>query len=234
MGHRCLAFMGTLGVAVAVLQLAPAPVAGQTPTARATTGTAIKAVPAPPTTPWGDPDLQGIWNDDYRVPLQRLPRDVGKEFRTEEEIAALDKQRAALIRRDDRADRGTEEDVAGAYGEVYFFNKAYGPAHVADCGSAGWENPAPHAGGTEEEGRDTSISARPPAKYRSLQEPNAVVPRWAVRAAFTETKRAVSVLQHGGGFYESPRPSGRIRHGLALSDIASARPSWVQTDCAVA
>ncbi len=231
MGHRCLAFMGTLGVAVAVLQLAPAPVAGQTPTARATTGTATKAVPAPPTTPWGDPDLQGIWNDDYRVPLQRLPRDVGEEFRTEEEIAALDKQRAALIRRDDRADRGTEEDVAGAYGAVYFSIKPTGrrTSLIVDPPDGKIPPLTP-----EVQKRRAEIRVFQLALLQNTEACKNQMPWWAVRAAFTETKRAVSVLQHGGGFYESPRPSGRIRHGLALSDIASARPSWVQRDCAVA
>ena len=43
-----------------------------------------------PRTPWGDPDLQGVW--DYRTitPLQR-PEEFGdRAFYTEEEIAALE------------------------------------------------------------------------------------------------------------------------------------------------
>jgi hypothetical protein len=45
-----------------------------------------------PETPWGDPDLQGVW--DYRTltPLQR-PEDMGdREFLTEEEAASLERE----------------------------------------------------------------------------------------------------------------------------------------------
>ena len=48
-------------------------------------------------TPWGDPDLQGIWTDTYDTPLQRPARFAGREFLTEEEIAALDKERSAIL-----------------------------------------------------------------------------------------------------------------------------------------
>lgn len=42
--------------------------------------------------PWGDPDLQGIW--DYRTitPLQRPGDQAGKEFLTEEEAASLEQE----------------------------------------------------------------------------------------------------------------------------------------------
>jgi hypothetical protein len=43
-----------------------------------------------PRTPWGDPDLQGVW--DYRTitPLERRPELADREFYTEEEIAQLE------------------------------------------------------------------------------------------------------------------------------------------------
>ncbi len=48
----------------------------------------------PPPTPWGDPDLQGIWNNATITPLQR-PESLGDQaFLTAEEIAAME-QRAA-------------------------------------------------------------------------------------------------------------------------------------------
>jgi hypothetical protein len=71
------------------------------------------------TTPWGDPDLQGIWTDVYDTPLQRPARFAGKEFLTEEEVAALDSQRSAILRRDHREPQGSERDVSGAYNAVF-------------------------------------------------------------------------------------------------------------------
>jgi hypothetical protein len=66
-------------------------------------------------TPWGEPDLQGIWTDESDTPLQRSPKYAGQEFFTEAQRAELDKERAALLGRDRRGERGTELDVAGAY-----------------------------------------------------------------------------------------------------------------------
>src|SRR5438034_546280 len=76
-------------------------------------------------TPWGEPDLQGIWTDEYQTPLQRPATYAGKEFFTDEERAALDAKRAAIELRP-RADRGTERDVAGAYNQVYMSIKRTG------------------------------------------------------------------------------------------------------------
>ena len=70
-------------------------------------------------TPWGDPDLQGIWTDAYDTPLQRPARFAGREFLTDEEVAALDKERAAILRRDHREPLGSERDVSGAYNAVF-------------------------------------------------------------------------------------------------------------------
>src|SRR5712691_8702341 len=70
-------------------------------------------------TPWGDPDLQGIWTGESDTPLQRSPRYANQEFFTEAQRAELDQQRSALIGRDKRAERGTEADVAGAYNAVF-------------------------------------------------------------------------------------------------------------------
>src|SRR2546430_4755890 len=76
-------------------------------------------------TAWGEPDLQGIWTDEYQTPLQRPARYAGKEFFTDEERAALDAQRAATELRP-RAERGTERDVAGAYNQVFMSIKKTG------------------------------------------------------------------------------------------------------------
>src|SRR5215470_2461212 len=66
-----------------------------------------------PKTPWGEPDLQGIWTDETDTPLQRSPKYANQELFTEAQRAELDKERSALLRRDRRVERGTELDVAG-------------------------------------------------------------------------------------------------------------------------
>src|SRR5438128_4125718 len=70
-------------------------------------------------TAWGEPDLQGIWTDPYETPLQRPAKFAGKEFFSDQERADLDQQRAAIPRRNARAQLGSERDVAGAYNAVY-------------------------------------------------------------------------------------------------------------------
>ena len=77
-------------------------------------------------TPWGEPDLQGIWTDETDTPLQRSPKFANKEFFTEAEREQLDQARSALLRRDKRVERGTELDVAGAYNSVFMSFKRTG------------------------------------------------------------------------------------------------------------
>lgn len=78
-------------------------------------------------TPWGEPDLQGIWTLETDTPLQRPARYKDKATFTEEERAQLDKERAALMGRDKRVERGSEQDVAGAYSAVFNTVKRTGP-----------------------------------------------------------------------------------------------------------
>ena len=103
----------TLGVAAATLAVAAllmvAPGAQEQPEA----GPAGK-------TAWGDPDLQGIWTTDYAIPLQRPARFAGQAEFTEEERAALDRERAALLALDPRSEAGSEQDVGGAYNRTIF------------------------------------------------------------------------------------------------------------------
>jgi hypothetical protein len=82
-------------------------------------GTAARASGAALKTAWGEPDLQGIWTDPYQTPMQRPAQFANKENLTDEERAKLDEQRAGIPRRDQRVERGTERDVAGAYNAVF-------------------------------------------------------------------------------------------------------------------
>jgi hypothetical protein len=43
-------------------------------------------------TPWGEPDLQGIWTDETDTPLQRSPKYASQEFFTEAQRAELDRE----------------------------------------------------------------------------------------------------------------------------------------------
>jgi hypothetical protein len=89
------------------------------------------AADTPPTkssgikTAWGEPDLQGIWTDEFQTPLQRPAKFAGKEFFTDQERAALDAERAGIELRP-RGEKGSERDVAGAYNQVYMSIKRTG------------------------------------------------------------------------------------------------------------
>ncbi len=47
------------------------------------------------TTPWGDPDLQGVWSNQSPVPLERPSALANKPFYTKEEAAAVEKNALA-------------------------------------------------------------------------------------------------------------------------------------------
>ena len=99
-------FLMAVTLMVAALSLCASPVSGQ----------ALR-------TPWGDPDLQGIWSNPYVTPLERPKQFGNREFLTKEEIASEEKRLRELAQgpgRDDRQGTGTEKDVARAYNEHWF------------------------------------------------------------------------------------------------------------------
>ena len=116
MSRRVFELIGvvTVIIAVAVLwKLASVPVAGQTASAQAEAAL----------TPWGEPDLQGIWTNESQIPLQRPARYADKAFFTEEERVELDRLRTSAIAQDLRAhERGSEQDVGGAYSTAIFIS----------------------------------------------------------------------------------------------------------------
>jgi hypothetical protein len=110
--------LGTLSAVVGAAWLAVV-VAGQAP------GSAGKESKPEFLTPWGEPDLNGIWQVGYVfTPLQRPKELAGKEVLTDEEVAALETEHAQRMSGDGaggraRAKRGTDEDLAGAYNQVF-------------------------------------------------------------------------------------------------------------------
>src|ERR1700689_1207467 len=63
--------------------------------AQAASGAALK--PPPLKTGWGEPDLQGIWTDEFDTPLQRSAKYANQEFFTEAQRAELDKERTEML-----------------------------------------------------------------------------------------------------------------------------------------
>jgi hypothetical protein len=124
---RLLQSIGASAVIVAVLAvLKPAEMTAQNQ--NQAPAASVKSPAAAPAlkTPWGEPDLQGIWTVESDTALQRPAKYANQEFFTEAQRQELDKQRSALLGRDRRVERGTELDVAGAYNAVFMFKKRTG------------------------------------------------------------------------------------------------------------
>jgi hypothetical protein len=77
-------------------------------------------------TPWGEPDLQGIWTDEFDTPLQRPAKYANQDFFTAAQREELDRARSVVFDADRRADRGTERDVNGSYNSVFLSFKRMG------------------------------------------------------------------------------------------------------------
>ena len=69
-----------------------------------------------PHTPWGDPDLQGVWNDATSTPLSRPGGLSDKQVLSDEEAAEFQRDLAYNLTRD-RRDGGPQVDVNRAYNE---------------------------------------------------------------------------------------------------------------------
>src|SRR5258708_6601257 len=111
-----------IAAAAAVISMSIDRISAQVPSATA---------PAPVLkTPWGEPDLQGIWTDETDTPLQRPAKYAAQEFFTAAQRAELDQARTAVLVNAD-ADvhaerRGTARDVAGAYNSQFVSFKRTG------------------------------------------------------------------------------------------------------------
>jgi hypothetical protein len=129
MGRRFLDALGVAGVLAALVLFLHQTAAGQAPASKPPEQPAAPkaAEKGPvPKTAWGHPDLQGIWLDEFDTPLERPRRYADKEFFTEDERAAQDKERSGNIGRNERAEVGSRQDVAGAYNAVFTSAKPTG------------------------------------------------------------------------------------------------------------
>ena len=105
MSDRWLRLLAVPVVALVGPVLAATSVAGQTPS-----------------TPWGDPDLQGIWTSSRATPMERPDRYQGRETLSDEEVALIRSETAA---RDDelsqaQAQRTSAGGNVGAYNNFWF------------------------------------------------------------------------------------------------------------------
>ena len=112
MSHRCLATVSTV---IAVVALTPVFVAAQS-----------TSTTAPPRTPWGPPDLQGVWDFRSITPMER-PEELGdKTFLTEEEAANLEQEtierNERLLNRPARRTTVTDSVDHGEDGAPGFYN----------------------------------------------------------------------------------------------------------------
>jgi len=210
MKRAFVASLGALAVAIALLELAPGPVAGQAPAVTAATEPEVKAGPASKT-PWGEPDLQGIWTNDYEIPLQRPAQYANKEFFTDEERAQLDSERAGIIGREgaeSRRKRGSEQDVGGAYNQAIFLTHK----HM---------------------GRRTSLIADPPDGKIPPLTPEATKRRDAIREFQIALLQATDTCKNklpscAGGKYGPPSPRRAEAPPPASATAARTPPprSW--------
>jgi hypothetical protein len=110
-------------VAGSVVVSAPmTPASAQSSAASSTTPAASSSLK----TPWGEPDLHGIWTDETTTPLQRPARYANQEVFSDAERAELDRVRSEVLGRERRAERGTERDVSGSYNNVFVSFKRTG------------------------------------------------------------------------------------------------------------
>ena len=73
-----------------------------------------------PRTAWGDPDLQGIWNNNTVVPLQRPVDLADKQELTSEEVAVRFHDRASGLFPQDHADSTTDTSLGPTKGGVSY------------------------------------------------------------------------------------------------------------------
>jgi hypothetical protein len=110
--------MNALGAAGLILLWLASPVAGQAQKAQpAATKTSAAKKGSVPRTPWGAPDLMGVWDFRTLTPLERPKTQAGKQVFSAEEAAEFEQAQLA-----DQAARDSRPpaDVVGNYNQFWF------------------------------------------------------------------------------------------------------------------
>jgi hypothetical protein len=114
MNDRLVTSLTALTLAIGVAGSLAVSLHGQTPGREAANNTSSWKVPM---TPWGDPDLQGIWNFGTITPLERPASMAERATLTPEEVARLNAEEA--LRGDTRLEDSTR-DVELAYNAFWW------------------------------------------------------------------------------------------------------------------
>ena len=116
---------------IAIVLLAPAGAAAQAAAAEQPASTEQPAAEATPRTPWGDPDLGGIWDFRTITPLERPEQYGDRAFLTQEEAVTLEQGAAQTDREANEApaERTEAGGNIGAYNRFWF---DFGTSVVAD------------------------------------------------------------------------------------------------------
>ena len=90
MSNRFLASFAVVAAAILVVSLAAVLAASQGSATRTTPGATLR-------TPWGDPDLRGVWQNATLTPLQRSVDRAEHEFLTDEQLAEQEARAATNL-----------------------------------------------------------------------------------------------------------------------------------------
>src|SRR2546430_7156834 len=101
-------FLGRMAVATAVVLALAVTVGGQAANTSDKPGT--KTTQTVSRTPWGDPDLQGVWDFRTTTPLERPAELAGKEVLTEAEAAEFAAKTVKSRNRDTNVPEGNVGD----------------------------------------------------------------------------------------------------------------------------
>ncbi len=170
--RRGLASFGAPAVVVAIVSLAPVPTAGQAAPAAAKRAKLPKTWTAPHTS-WGDPDLQGIWDNGTITPLERPRGAADKALLTEREAAEADAEAATRADGEHRP-KDALADLALAYNQEWWDRgKSIGRTSLIVDPPDGRLPPLTPEGQKRVEARAAAVKARGPADSwadRPLQE----------------------------------------------------------------
>src|SRR5262245_23513308 len=107
-------------LAAAIAAVWTIPIAGQSvasPTATASAARTASTRTTASRTPWGDPDLQGVWSNATITPFERPNTLAEKQVLTEQEATEIEQQWLKNNNQDRRDGVGTDADVSRAYND---------------------------------------------------------------------------------------------------------------------
>jgi hypothetical protein len=162
--RRLLVFAWPLALGAAAAWITGVPLAAQASAPATSTFQIPASTYTPPKTPWGDPDIQGVWDNHNVIPMQRPANLAGKKTFTDEEYARFAASRAGngtdavCLQNDERCAKATvaEIDRVKAYNGFWTpldFVKDNRSAHCRRSRQAGGASKGAPAGRRERDRR---------------------------------------------------------------------------------